>query len=233
MGSHVTLHPVLLEGEKFKWLDNDQCSVITRMRLGLPIFNAEQLCPFCRNATSDTDGVHVLGCLNGGHHTRAHNAARDDIATLASQGLCGSRVEAHCFPDAPTRRIDVLMSSLTFDGLPTAADYAMVSHATYNVLMAAASVGGAATAYEEVKRREYGELARQSRVYLAPMTQDVFGAWGNTARLVLSRIIQRIADRTGQHRGSVAAKSARWLLSRHQRRVADILLLATPPDLTA
>jgi len=233
MGSHVTLHPVLLEGEKFKWLDNDQCSVITRMRLGLPIFNVEQLCPFCRNATSDINGIHVLGCLNGGHHTRAHNAARDDIATLASRGLCGPRVEAHCFSDAPTRRIDVLMSSLTFDGLPTAADYAMVSHASYNVLMAATSVGGAATAYENVKRREYGELARQSRVFLAPMIQDVFGAWGNTARLVLSRITQRIADRTGQHRGSVAAKSARWLLSRHQRRVADILLMATPPDLTA
>jgi len=57
--------------------------------------------------------------------------------------------------------------------------------------------------------------------------------WGTTARLILTRIAQRIADRTGQHRGSVAAKSARWLLSRHQRRVADILLLAMPPDLTA
>ena len=232
-GSHLTLHPVIVQGESFEWLDNSRCSAIVRMRLGLPVYPTEQVCPFCRSSISDVHGVHVLSCLHGGHHTRAHNGGRDDIACLANRGLSSATTEAHCFPDAPTRRIDVFMRALTYGGRPTAADYALVSHAAYNVAAAADSTGGAATAYEEVKRREYGALAERAGVYLAPMIQDVYGAWGTTARSVLALLAQRMGDRSGHHRGTVTIMNHRWLLSRLQRRVADILLLATPPDATA
>ena len=227
-GSHHTLHPVILHGEKFEWLPNAHCTVIMRMRHGLPVYDREQPCPFCRSATSDVYGRHVLSCLHGGHHTRAHHRARDDIAKIAAKALASPTLEAPCFIDAPTRRTDILMRGLTIQQKPVAADYALVSHSQRLMLPAASSIGGAATAYEAVKRREYGTLAEQSGLFLAPMIQDVYGAWGDTARSVLALLARREANRSGAHRGSVALKNRRWLLSRAQRRIADILLLATP-----
>ena len=63
------------------------------------------------------------------------------------------------------------------------------------------------------------------------MINDVYGAWGETAKTILRQITRRLAARDGQHLGTVSIKTHRWLLSRLQRRVADILLLATPSDL--
>jgi len=227
-GSHLATHPIILQGETFEWLNNEQCTVITRMRFGLPIYDREQLCPLCRNATSDIYGQHVLSCLHGGHHTRAHNAACKDIAKLAGRALVSPTVESHCFPDAPSRRIDVFMRGLTIDRKPTAVDYALVSHASYNIAAAASGVGGACTAYEAVKHREYGLLAQRAGIHLAPMIQDTYGAWGHTALDVLAHLARRIADREGNHRGTVSVMNHRWLLSRLQCRVANHLLLATP-----
>jgi len=232
-GSHLSIHPIILPGEKFEWMDNDQFTVISRMRLGQPVFSVQQICPFCRVATSDTMGNHVLSCLHGGHHTRAHNLGRDDLAKLAGQALVSPSVESHCFPAAPSRRIDILMRALTFDRRPTAVDYALISHTAHSLEAAAQSIGGAATAYEAVKEASYGALAEQAGLYLAPMVQDVYGAWGVTARAIILQLARRIADRDGQHRGTTSTMIHRWLLSRLQRRVADILLRATPPNPTA
>jgi len=229
-GSHLSTHPIILSGEKFEWLNNARCSMIVRMRLGLPLFTSENICPFCRRHDSDIFGRHVLSCTHGGHRIRIHNETRDDLARIGSWALASTSTEAHCFPNAPSMRIDVLFRALTVGGCPTAADYALVSHATYNLAAAASAIGGAATEYESVKRATYGALAEEAGLYLAPMIQDVFGAWGATARSILAQLARRQADRSGQHRGTVAIMNARWLLSRLQRRVADLLMLATPHE---
>ena len=229
-GSHLSLHPIIAPGEKFEWLDNPQCSVIMSLRLGLPLYSNPGRCPLCLTSISDVYGYHALSCIHGGHRIRAHNAARNDIAKLAGKALLSPSTEAHCFPDAPSRRIDILMRGLLYDGKPAAVDYALISHTPSNVAAGATSTGGAATAYERVKQREYGGLAQRAQVHLVPMIQDVYGAWSDSAREILGHISRRMADRWGSHRGTVRNTNSRWLLSRLQKRVADILLLATPAE---
>ena len=115
------------------------------MRLGLPLYNSERACPLCRRNDSDVYGRHVLSCTNGGHRIRIHNEMRDDLARIGSWALASTTTEAHCFPSAPSMRIDVFFRALTVGGRPTAADYALVSHAAYNLTAAARAIGGAAT----------------------------------------------------------------------------------------
>ena len=163
--------------------------------------------------------------MGGGHRTRLHHGARNDLAQLASSALACPRMEVTCFPAAPARRCDVLLQAHSHGGQQCALDYACIHPLLHGRLTdAARTAGGAATAYEATKRAEYGELARQADLHFVPMIQDTFGAWGVSADTLLKQLARRVADRFGAARSTTLHHIRTMLLVAHQRRWATLLL---------
>jgi hypothetical protein len=227
-GSHSSLHPLIdaTGAHSPPWLDNAQMAVIARFRLGLPIYESTRPCRMCRgHANCDAHGEHAASCMGGGHRTRLHHGARGDLARLASAALACPRVEVACFPSAPGRRCDVLLQAHSQGGQHCALDYACVHPLLHGRLGdASRTPGGAATAYEAVKRTEYGEPARLAHVAFIPMIQDSFGAWGSSGVVLIRELARRVADRFGWARGPTLHNVRTSLLAAHQRRWATLLL---------
>jgi hypothetical protein len=224
--SHLALHPIIEPGgEDFEWLQNQQMVTTARLRLGLPIYAADTDCCMCRQSSvSDNMGRHSLACMSGGFRTRLHHGARDDLVRLAAMALANPRTEAACFPDAPGRRCDLLLQGHTHRGRACALDYACITHTDARLRTAAETQGGAATAYEATKRADYEALADSAGLHFVPMIQDIYGAWGQSAKPIIKQLSRRIADRTGDHRAGTHRRTQMKLLVRHMRRIADILL---------
>lgn len=224
-GSHLNTHPIISHGDDDPWLTNPQLTMTTRLRLGLQVYPQKSHCTLCRNSERDEDGKHTLSCMGGGHRIRLHNAARDDLVLLASSALANPTVESHCFPHAQSKRADILLNGHSRGGRKCAVDYACINITPARSALAAKKTGGAATAYEAIKREEYGALAEAANLDLVPMCQDVFGAWGDAADKLLRELSHRVANRSGANRSQTHRRTHLRLLARHQRRIADLLLL--------
>jgi hypothetical protein len=231
-GSHHALHPIVGNGQDgfsaSPWLTDAQMAIVAAKRLGEPLYEEELPCQMCRGASvSDVHGEHSCACMGGGHRTRLHHGARDDFARLAAAALAQPRVESACFPGAPGRRCDILLNGLRQGVRPSALDYACIGIATSaaTTRQAAEGVGGAATAYEEVKRRSYGSLPDESGVCLVPVIQEMLGAYGTAAVRLIKQLARRVADRTGTPRPVVLQRVRTTLMAAHYRRLATLLLL--------
>ena len=231
-GSHQALHPLMPTAEDgfvtSPWLRDDQMAIVARLRVGEPLYNGESPCVLCRGRTvCDDRGRHAVVCMAGGERIRLHNGARDDFARLGAAALAQPRVEAACFPaTAPNRRCDVLLAGLLVQGRPSALDYACIAHSDAAAVRdAAASVGGAATAYEAEKRRSYAQHPQAAGLTLVPVIQDFIGAYGAAALGLINLLARRIADRHGLFRAVVLRQIRTVLMANHYRRLANLLLV--------
>lgn len=167
-----------------------RCTV--RFRLGQPITHEVTLCRQCLKTSSDTAAYHSLTCMKGGFRTRAHNAIRDCLYGMASFGLCYPRREWPAVPQSAAR-LDLV---LPMRGRLQLCDIAL-THALRQTHLsaAAATASGAATAYEAIKRREYGHLVDNRISDLVPIVFDTFGGLGASGRPLINYVVNQAAQR--------------------------------------
>ena len=103
-------------------------------------------------------------------------------------------VESHAFPDAPSRRIDVL---LILHGAKLGIDVS-VTHALQLSSVATNGnepPGHAVRQVEAHKHASYGAVARGAHVEIVSSTVDTAGFWGLECRAVIRRIARRWGHR--------------------------------------
>jgi hypothetical protein len=201
-------------------LDAAEFRCAVRFRLGLPVASNSARCALCGKQTADPAGYHSLTCMSSGFRTRCHNSIRDCLFGMASYGLCHPAKEWPGFPGSG-QRIDMVFSMA---GRMQYCDVAL-THALRPCHLAPASLepAGAATAYEAVKRAEYGAQMPPS-TDLVPFVFDSFGGLGVSGRKVLDYIVRCAAARTGGIRSGRPVQLA--IVNRCVTRgVARLLLL--------
>jgi hypothetical protein len=172
-----------------------------RLRLGLPLAEAESCCVPCASrgrpaVLRDVFGHHALSCMLGGERTHAHNVVCRQLTTDASFGLLHPLPECHPFGDGD--KLDVVFRVGAVEWL---VDVALTFPLKPQSLAAACSApGGAATDYEKVKVRRYGSKLGPCQK-LCPVVFDTFGGAGAAGRPVLDRIALCFARRWGSRGG--------------------------------
>lgn len=215
-GMFLTSHPDLLP---HALLPESEFRTAIKLRLGLPLSHTTNQCRQCFHASSDAMGVHSLTCMSGGFRTRAHNALRNCLFGLASVGLLHPTKEWPCFANTG-QRLDLVFF---LRGRQQLCDVALThSLLPQHVPAAASSPGGAATAYESVKRRTYAS-SLSSTQDLIPMVFDFFGACGAAARPHIDLIANAFMARKGGsiHR-AVALTQINKCIILHSARLALI-----------
>ena len=74
-------------------LTNAELSTTLKLQLGVDIFEADGVCPFC-GAVNDRKGVHARSCMCGGDQDARHNAQRDAAHAFARRGNLRPKLEA-------------------------------------------------------------------------------------------------------------------------------------------
>ncbi|KAJ9437851.1 hypothetical protein DIPPA_25035, partial [Diplonema papillatum] len=179
------------DAPEWMWLSPAEFNVAVRMRLGLPLTARVGKCRLCGDADADVMGDHSLCCMSGGLRTRAHTALRNEVAAVAREALLTPALEVQPFtqPAHTGLRLDVAYQrggklrlidvAITFPLKPTGGSRRK----------AVEGPGGAATAYEAVKRGKYTRAVEQEAPLLAmelvPIVVDTLGAWGDSAAALL------------------------------------------------
>ena len=169
-----------------------------RVRLNVPEASADTWCPRC-DAVLDTHGYHSGMCSAGGERTLRHNALRDLVFQWCERGCLRPERERPglLLPQQPDdlsaarrRPADVFLPS--FQGRPTAIDFAVTAPQRLDVLGAPGSYtpAAAAAAYSEHKRKHLDTEAvcRAQNVHFLPLVVETTGAWAPEAAKALSRI---------------------------------------------
>ncbi|KAJ9436114.1 hypothetical protein DIPPA_26706 [Diplonema papillatum] len=189
------------DAPEWMWLSPAEFNVAVRMRLGLPLTAQVGKCRLCGDADADVMGDHSLCCMSGGLRTRAHTALRNEVAAVAREALLTPALEVQPFtqPAHTGLRLDVAYQrggklrlidvAITFPLKPTGGSRRK----------AAEGPGGAATAYEAVKRGKYTRAVEQEAPLLAmelvPIVVDTLGAWGDSAGPELRALISALHRR--------------------------------------
>ena len=204
------------EATEEEWLTGSELVTALRIRLGLPVSEAEGPCRICGVAVADRFGVHGMCCLAGGLRTRLHHGARDAHVRQCSRGLMAPRPEHRPFSSAAYQdtRVDVWYERKNAERL---LDYAVTcaqqpSDRRY-AAVAAKSAGGAADLYAEGKKLgHYAPMLlaeppeRAARMKVVPMVVDTFGAWGTAATSELQATARAISSREGKPYSAVCQR---------------------------
>ena len=124
------------------------------------------------------------------------NRIRDELYAAMSYALFTPTREAHCFADG--QRMDI---TFQHGGTQHLIDVAMIHPVLpQHARSAGRTSGGACTAYEAIKRAEYGHklLPHQN---LIPFVVDTFGAYGESCGPFLGRLAKAYANRYGDRSG--------------------------------
>jgi hypothetical protein len=163
------------------WLAPAAFVALLAFRLGLPVMDAGAVparCVFCGVAgVVDVWGLHALSCVAA--RWPLHNALRDAVFWLAAEANWAPRLEVTPFPGS-TLRADIVLARGPARGprRVSVVDVAVVHPLCAKHLRAAQrEPGGAATAYEAVKRAHYEpEMGLvPDGVELVPLVFETFG----------------------------------------------------------
>ena len=125
------------------------CTAI-RLRLGLDVRVAPDLCAGCLQHVGDEQGHATLKCMKCGYRTRAHNALRDTLADICRDCLLSPSIEPHVSAKQPGLRADIcFFRSGTLQVIDVAITHPFRDASTR--LLASTIAGSAATSYEGVK----------------------------------------------------------------------------------
>jgi hypothetical protein len=152
--------------------------VSVRLRFGLATLNSSSFCNRCHDRIMDDSGKHELACMCGPERIGLHNGLETVAFNYATRGGMQPTHQPRPFAADQGARLDL---GFLRANAHQVLDFAVTSHLRDSAVVAAAtSSGGAATAYEQVKRARYGGLVRPGQV-LHPVVFDTLGAWGEAA----------------------------------------------------
>ncbi len=212
------------------WLANDEFRTACCLRLGLPVCQAPAVCSMC-GAAVDAEGHHMIACKKGKH--AVHNALRNTLHSLCAQALLPAVREGMPFAaqggDAARQRMDIIVSAGP-DLRPLLLDVAVTSPFV-RPSIAARFPGGAATAYENVKRRTYGPAVQEQVHNFVPLIVDSLGAWGKSALPTLKFLAAAFASRRAEAHGEIWRGRSIFFATLSlslQRRLAHIICRSVP-----
>ena len=164
---------------------------------------------------------HLLRCMTGGEKGALHAEICKAAFDTASSLLLRPRTEEHPFSQWGLR-CDVSIATEHMGGA-THMDFActhVIQESAKTMQQAIAAAGGAATAYETIKRAKYAEHARD--IHFVPMVVDTMGAWGASSLLVFAVLSKLWKQRFAETQGIVYAR----LTAPVMYRTANMLMQA-------
>jgi len=201
---------------------------LVRWWLGATVYDSEQACPACGNA-SGTDGYHALTCQCwGGRIYRHHALANEAARALQKAHMNPSREKSF---DGSTRPADVYVPHWEA-GQPLALDFAVThplqqqSFKTTNAEMR--TPGSWAATYAHTHKSQFIGPCAKYGVRFQAMVVETYGAWDPAAL----KALDAIADQYAIHQ-SVPARYASQILFQRlsvtlMRMNARMLLVRNP-----
>ena len=168
-------------------------TLLTRLRVGLPLDALEtRFCPGC-GAAMDGFGDHVLSCHKLGTYAR-HNEVRNELASICSD--LNLRVEVEKGPDGSVLRPgDVLVHGLV--DVPLAVDVGVVHTLQSSNILADVQPGQHAKKMERRKVLERQALCRHCGWSFSPFVMETIGVWGGKANYLLQKPVTVWANNNG------------------------------------
>ena len=202
------------------FLNNGQFSILLKFRCGIPLAKCPFSCTKC-GKEADIYGDHLLCCMTGGDKGALHAEICKAAFDVTSSLLLRPRTEEHPFSQWGLR-CDISIAAEHARGV-THMDFActhVIQEAAITMQQAIAVPGGAATAYENIKRNKYGEHAQE--IHFVPMVVDTMGAWGASSLPVFAMLSKFWKQRFAENQGNVYAR----LTAPVMYRTANMLMQA-------
>ena len=116
--------------------------VSAKYRLGVPVYDAERKCPFCKAGVFDIYGDHAIACHGWGDAIARHDRIRDKLVSACSSANLSPVVEKkNLIPESQSRPGDIFDPTWKA-GKPAAFDVTVTSSLQSNSLTNAATKAG-------------------------------------------------------------------------------------------
>ena len=84
--------------------------ISAKYRLGVPVYDEERKCPFCKAGVFDNYGDHAIACHGGGDAIAGHDQIRDKIVSACSSANLSPVVEKkNLTPESQSRPGDIFV----------------------------------------------------------------------------------------------------------------------------
>ena len=196
--------------------------------LGVPIYDSDRRCPYCKSAILDIFGDHAVSCHGRGDIISRHDRVRDTIMTASSSANLSPVCEQkHLLPENNSRPGDVYLPSF-IAGQPAALDVTITSPQQASLISdAARTCGFALTLAEDRKIGHYYQKCSDMGIHFIPLALETFGELSETTRKRLKRIALLSDNRGFQPSGlSVAFSRLAQAVSISTMRGSATMLIA-------
>ena len=186
-----------------------------KYRLGVPLYDSDRRCPYCKSAILDIFGDHAVSCHGRGDIISRHDRVRDTTMTACpSANLSPVCEQKHLLPENNSRPGDVYFPSF-IAGQPAALDVTITSPLQASLISdAAGTCGFALTLAEDRKIGHYYEKCSDMGIHFIPLALENSGGLSET-RKTLKRIALLSDNRGFQPSGlSVAFSSLAQVVSK-------------------
>ena len=192
-------------------------------RLGVPLLKEEIDCPVCMQKKIDITGDHATCCSRTGDLVSRHNALRDMVDNLASQGMLSPAMEKKGILGSQLGRRpgDVTIPNWQH-GQALAIDVAITCPFTKNNLKKDSPCEAYA---ENAKHKKYDGDFKGSNHIFAAVVWESMGAINSEGEEVLRQIMRFAAKRQGREHSSFCGRQWALLSCCLQRSVAKQLLM--------
>ena len=101
--------------------------ISAKYRLGVPVYDAERKCPFCKAGVLDIYGDHAIACHGRGDAIARHDRIRDKLVSACSSANLSPVVEKkNLIPESQSRTGDIFVPTWKA-GKPAAFDITVTS----------------------------------------------------------------------------------------------------------
>ena len=115
--------------------------ISSKYRLGVPVYDAERQCPFCKAGVLDICGDHAIACHGRGDAIARHDRIRNKIVSACSSPNLSPVVRKNLIPESQSRPGDIFVPTWEA-GIPAAFDVTGTSTLQSNSLTNAATKAG-------------------------------------------------------------------------------------------
>ena len=205
--------------------------ISAKYRLGVPVYDAERKCPFCKAGVLDIYGDHAIACHGRGDAIARHDRIRDNLVSACSSANLSPVVEKkNLIPESQSRPGDIFVPTWKA-GKPAAFDVTVTSSLQSNSLTNADTKAGyALDAADERKYCLHDDNCAKMGITFVPLATEVLGGISATFKKTLKRLAVLSDNRSFQAQGlSVAFCKLMQSLSITAIRGSAEMLLARAP----
>ena len=182
-------------------LEPAEVQTLVKLRLGLELGNAGDMCPYCPDKVLDALGHHAVTCKRGPDVVSRHNVIRNTIHDVCRRAALSPILEQGAGLDNEgtlSRPADILIPTWTM-GKAGALDITVVHPLNNsNIFGASTSAYQCLASAEERKHRENGAKCEELNWLCVPVAVTPYGCWGSEGKSALKKVVWKLAVRTKQ-----------------------------------